>query len=66
MFKKLKAYVISGPTNDELPSFSWEKSQLSDPHIGMVDTYNFKFEVFKFKEDGESDEEEAKGFLSEY
>ena len=41
MKNKLEFVAISGPTNDQLPSFQWSKTAFNVKHYGHPDLWNF-------------------------
>ena len=41
MKKTLEYVAISGPTNDQLPSFQWSKTAFNVKHYGHPDLWNF-------------------------
>lgn len=45
LFQEMKAWVVSGPTNDNQPSFDWSKTSFTDLRMGQPDLYNFTFEL---------------------
>ena len=49
--QKLKIYVVSGPTNDQNPTFEWSKSPFRNTakHRGHPDKWDFKPFVHKWK-----------------
>ena len=66
---KIKAHIISGPTNEQQPTFSWSSTTCNKKypdiwyHEGIVDTWNFdwvdyktQFYEFNKKEDDKSDD----------
>ena len=68
---KINAHIISGPTNEQQPTFSWSTTTCTKNfpdkwyHEGVVDTWNFDWVVYKSKfyefngnkEDDDSDNE---------
>ena len=39
--KTLEFVAIGGPTNDQLPSFQWNKTSFNVKHYGQPDLWNF-------------------------
>lgn len=40
----MAAYIINGPTSQNLPPFKWSSSGLTDRHVGHPDVFSFEFE----------------------
>lgn len=40
----MAAYIINGPTSQNLPPFVWSTSGLTDRHVGHPDVFKFEFE----------------------